>query len=132
MRERVNLVCRYRSVSRFSVESLGLVLVIAVLWMPAIGYSGERVTNGNFSAGAASWSNWTDRGSATRDFASTNFPKGGASPCLEIKNNSDFNGGVWQQISVVPSNTYTLSYAFREFGGTSWFAEILVGTVQPT
>lgn len=104
--------------------SVGLLLAGSV-------FAGERVTNGTFGSGTG-WTDWTERGSITRDFnSSTGGPTRGSPPHLRYYNGNNFNGGVWQPVTLIGGQTYTLSGFFRDYNGSSTWAEVLIGTSAP-
>ncbi len=93
---------------------------------------GQRVANGDFSNGSVDWISWTQRGSATRNFTSSYPPSGGSAPVLEMSSNS-FNGGVYQVLSLVVGQSYTLSILSRDVNsdsGGAW-CEVLAGASLP-
>ena len=113
-------------------RTCGVVLAVVVLAaLPVV--AGERVTNGDFSNGSTGWTEWQERGTATRDFNSTATPAGGASPSLQISQTGSFNGGVYQQLALVAGQTYTVSVVSKDNGSTADAAwgEVLIGTQQP-
>ena len=119
-----------RSMNRVPCRVILPALAALLLAVPALG--GERVVNGGFGSNS-NWTNWTERGSATRNFNSSSAPSGGSAPCLQINGGSNFNGGVFQAISLVSGQTYTLSAKTRDVNssGACVWAEILVGTTAP-
>ena len=94
----------------------------------------EPVSNGDFSAGGSGWTNWTERGSATRNFSSSQTPTGGSTPALQISSTGNFNGGVYQTLNLTAGNTYSVKVVARDVGSTAGKAwqEIHVGATQPT
>jgi len=102
-----------------------------------LGCVGNPVQNGSFAAGNANWVNWTQRGSASRDFNSSYVPAGGQAPSLRIWHTGNFNGGVYQAVNVTPGQLYTLRIRSRDLASTvtidsvnAW-VEILIGTQTP-
>ncbi|HON68989.1 MAG TPA: DUF2190 family protein [Phycisphaerae bacterium] len=98
-----------------------------------LGCAGNPVVNGRFLAGNANWTNWTERGSASRDFNSPLVPAGGKAPGLRIWQTGNFNGGVYQAVTLTPGRAYTLRVLCRDLASTvdaAW-AEVLIGTPVP-
>ncbi|HOA75572.1 MAG TPA: DUF2190 family protein [Phycisphaerae bacterium] len=98
-----------------------------------LGCAGNPVLNGRFLAGSANWVNWTERGSASRDFNSSLVPTNGRAPALRIWQTGNFNGGVYQAVTVTPGQAYTLRILSRDLASTvdaAW-VEVLIGTPVP-
>jgi len=96
------------------------------------------VTNADFgscspgSTTCSGWTNWAERGSATYDYGNAaNVPAGGSSPALRVLSSGNFNGGAWQQLSLVAGQSYDVSYLGRDNGSTTTWQEVWVGTVAP-
>ena len=111
---------------------LGLATALAI--MPATARAGERVTNGGFTSNMSGWSNWQQRGGFSVSSSGSNCPSGGSGNCARIDGNTNFNGGIWQQISLVSGQTYTLSVTSRDWGtnANAGWAEIHVGNSPPS
>jgi hypothetical protein len=99
----------------------------------------EFVANGDFSAGGTGWTTWTHRGQANANFAATggNKPSGGSDPFLQLDTVYDYNGGVYQALSLTVGQAYDVSVLTRKINASGydvadnvWF-EVLVGTAAP-
>ena len=97
--------------------------------------AGERVTNGGFGS-STGWNKWVERGSTSENYnySGGDCPSGGSGACLRQDAGGNFNGGYWQQLSLVNGQSYTLSLYSKDWGSNanSAWAEVRIGTSAPS
>jgi hypothetical protein len=109
-------------------------MAIVACMAPAAVLGVERVQNGTFSGGSTNWTQWAERGSPSFNFASANVPTGGSTPALQVSssNPNGHNGGVFQELSLVSGETYTVTVLARDNTGSSQhWQEVVVGETAP-
>lgn len=110
----------------------GVSWVVVACLTAGVGHAGERVANGNFSGGAGGWTQWTERGTVNINFAfqGGDCPTGGSGNCARV-DGVFFNGGFWQELSVVAGQTYTIAVLSKDWGTTAGWAEVHAGSASP-
>ncbi|GMV98293.1 MAG: hypothetical protein AMXMBFR83_26450 [Phycisphaerae bacterium] len=110
------------------------VLLLVPLLAAGLVRAQERVVNGDFANGGASWIAWTAAGAVNRVFTTNpaKVPAGGAGPYFELFSVNGGTGGVYQPLNLVVGQEYLVSAVSRNAGGqTNVFADLFVGTVAP-
>ena len=114
------------------------VCALALLAAPAV-MAAEKVTNGEFETNGAGWTRWNERGNAAYTYGVSNgsqCPSGGTANCLTVDSSTtgnNFNGGIYQALSLNSGQTYSLSARTRDWGtnANAGWAEVLIGTAAP-
>lgn len=108
---------------------------------PAVTTAQNLLVNGDFSAGAANWTevNLSSGTQPTVVYDSTEIPTGGSGNALRITGAGAGGGinptvGVYQEVTLTEGHSYTLSGVTKDLGssvGSGAWAEVFVGTEAP-
>ncbi|PAJ75084.1 endoglucanase [Pseudoalteromonas sp. NBT06-2] len=98
----------------------------------------EVILNGNFGS-QNSWTTWVASGAPTIDYNVTDadsFPTGSEGTVLRMSgltdtNITEFNGGIYQAITLEGGKNYTLSGVFKDNTSVNAWAEIYIVTDEP-
>ena len=98
----------------------------------------ELILDGDFGS-SSNWTNWTVSVAPVMNFNETDnatMPTGGDAPYLRMTGTTDsavtdFNGGIYQAITLEGGKNYTLSGVFKDNGSVNSWAEIYITAEVP-
>ena len=123
-----------RRMSSHTRSLVPLSVAVGLLFGANAVLAGERVTNGGFTSNMSGWSNWTERGSFTVSSQGSNCPSGGSGNCAFVNGDTNLNGGIWQQLSLVSGQNYNITAYSRDVGinANAGWAEVHISTGAPS